>query len=275
MLSLSAQPGPVLRSLHHWKTAEPQDVAALISPGSTLAVGWLGDALAMAVAAAFRARRRPRDLTIVYATTQSLDRTHGLNRLAHEGLVRRVIGGQWHPVPSLHALALADRIEAYSLPTGIINRLFREIAEGLPSHMTRAGLGTFTDPRNGGGRLNRRTREDIVHLVHPAGEEALLLRTFPIDFGLIGVSFMADTGAIAMTREAMTIARAVQKTGGLVIAQPDRIGTHAKLKPGQVEVPDTLIDILVTADPQNGGWDTFSGRPGSGRLSNDRPRLGH
>ena len=270
MLSLSAQHGPALGSLRHWKTAAPQDVAELISPGSTLAVGWLGDAMAVAMAAAFQACRRPRDLTIIYATTQGLDRTHGLNRLAHEGLVRRVIGGQWHPVPSLHALVMADRIEAYSLPSGVINRLFREIAGGLPNYMTRAGLGTFTDPRNGGGRLNRRTREDIVHLVHPAGEEALLLRTFPIDFGLIGVGFMADTGAITMTREAMTIARAVRKSGGLVIAQPDRIGTYAKLRPGQVEVPDTLIDILVMADPRNEGWDTFSGRPG-----NERVRLGH
>ena len=136
--------------------------------------------------------------------------------------------------------------------------------------MTRTGLGTFTDPRNGGGRLNRRTREDIVHLVHPAGEEALLLRTFPLDYGLIGVGFMADTGALAMTREAMTIARAVQKSGGVVIAQPDRIGTCIKLRPGQVEAPDTLVDILVTADPRKSGWDTFSGRPG-----NERLRLGH
>jgi propionate CoA-transferase len=258
MLSLSIQPGSGIRSFRHWKIVSPDAAAGLICAGSTLAVGWLGDGLAKALAARFLARRQSFDLTIVYAATQGLDRTHGLNRLAHEGLVRRVIGGQWHPVPGLHALALADRIEAYSLPTGVINRLFRDIAEGLTSHLTRVGLGTFIDPRHGGGRLNQRTQEDIVHLVHTAGEEVLLVRGFALDIGLIGVGFMAETGAIAMTRDALAIARAVRRTGGIVIAQTDKIGTHVRLPSGQVEVSDTLVDILVTAGPRDTGWETFA-----------------
>jgi propionate CoA-transferase len=174
--------------------------------------------------------------------------------LAHEGLIQRVIGGQWHPVPGLRALALAGLIEAYSLPAGMIDRLFRDIADGSAFHVTRSGLGSFTDPRRGGGRLNRRTNQDIVHLVQAAGGSALAVRTFPIDVGLIGVGFLAASGAIAMTRESMTIARAAHRTGGIVIAQPDRVGTQARLRPGQVEVPDTLIDILVTEDLDRPGF---------------------
>ncbi|MEA2767677.1 MAG: propionate CoA-transferase [Acetobacteraceae bacterium] len=258
MLSLPSQPGPPVRVTRHWKSVTPDEAVGLIRSGTTVAVGWLGDGLANALADAFVARTQPNELTIVYGKTLGDGRSHGLNLLAHEGLVRRVIGGQWHPVPGLQALAAANQIEAYSLPVGIINRLFRDIAEGLPGHLSRSGLGTFTDPRKGGGRLNRRTREQLVRLVHPAGDEALLVRGFPIDVALIGVAFMEGSAAIAMTRDAMTVARAARASGGLVIAQLDRIGTLDKLPPGQVVVPDTLVDLLVTADPRERIWETFS-----------------
>ena len=273
MLSLPSQSGPEIRLARHWKTATASDAARLIGPGMTVAVGWLSDGLATALSDAFIARSGPRDLTIVYAVTHGDGRNHGLNLLAHEGLVRRVVGGQWQPVPGLQALATANRIEAYSLPVGIINRLFRDIAEGLPGHLSRNGLGTFTDPRNGGGRLNQRTREQLVRLVRPAGDEALLFHGFPIDVALIGVAFMEGTAAIAMTRDAMTVARAARQSGGLVIAQTHRVGTLEKLPPGQVVVPDTLVDILVTTDARDRGWETFS--PPSGMALKQRRQAGH
>lgn len=258
MLSFPSRSGLDVRPMRHWKMAEPAVAAGLIRADTTVAVGWLGDGLAIALANAFTAHAEPRGLTIVYGTTGRDGRNHGLNLLAHEGLVRRVVGGQWHPVPALQALAVANRIEAYSLPVGVINRLFRGIAEGMPGHVSRSGLGTFTDPRNGGGRLNRRTREQLVRLVRPAGDEALLFQGFPIDVALIGVAFMEGTAAIAMTRELMTIARAAHKSGGIVIAQIDRVGTLDKLPPGQVVVPDTLVDFLVATDPRERGTETFS-----------------
>jgi propionate CoA-transferase len=265
MLSFQSAPGPAIRPLRHWKAVSAAEAAGLIRSGTTVGVGWLGDGLATALADAFAANTQPQNLTIVYGTTHGEGRNHGLNLLAHEGLVRRVVGGQWHPVPALQGLAAANLIEAYSLPVGIINRLFRDIAEGLPGHISRSGLGTFTDPRNGGGRLNRRTREQLVRLVRPAGDEALLFRGFPIDVALIGVAFMEGTAEVAMTRDSMTIARAARKSGGFVIAQIDRIGTLAKLPAGQVVVPDTLVDVLVEADPRERTLETFSSAPGGSR----------
>jgi propionate CoA-transferase len=258
MLASPSRPGPDLTPLRSWKAASAHEAAGLIHPGTTIAVGWLGDHLGMALAEAFAARGRPNNLTIIYSVTRGNGRNHGLNLLAQDGLVRRFVGGQWHPVPALQALAVANRIEGYSLPAGVIRRLFRDIAEGLPGHLSRSGLGTSADPRNGGGRLNRRTLEQLVHLVHPAGDEALLYDGFQIDVALIGVAFMEGTAAIAMTRDSLTIARATRKGGGLVIAQGDRIGTLDKLPPGQVVVPDTLVDVLVEADPRERTWETFS-----------------
>jgi propionate CoA-transferase len=242
----------------------PDDAAGMIRTGNTVAVGWLGDSVASALQSAFLNRRQPRDLTLVYGATKGNDRTHGLNMLAEDGLVRRVIGGQWHPVPALHAMAMSDRIEAYSLPVGIINRLFRDIAAGVSGHLSRSGIGTFTDPRNGGGKLNRSTREEMVRLVHSAGEEALLFSTFPVNVALVAVAFVQGTGEIAMTRDAMAIARAAHKSGGVVIAQTDRIGTLEKLPPGLIAAPDTLVDALVAGGGRDRVPERFATAP-SGR----------
>ncbi len=262
MLSLPSSSSQAVRPVRHWKTASAFEAAGMIRPGATVAVSWLGDGLAGAILSSFSARTGPDNLTIVYAQAKPQGRNHGLNLLAREGLVRRVVGGQWHPVPGLQALANANRIEAYSLPASVISRLFGEIADGMPGHVSRAGLGTFIDPRHGGGRLNARTREQLVRLVRPAGTESLLFNGFSIDAALIGVGFMEETAAIAVTREAHVIARAARRSGGVVIAQLARIGTLDKLPVGQVVVPDSLVDILVESRPEDRLPEAFMALPG-------------
>jgi propionate CoA-transferase len=243
------------------KIVSAAEAAALIKDGDTLTTsGFVGigvpDEMLTAIEARFLETGHPRDLSLVFAAGQGDGKDRGLNRLGHEGLVKRVIGGHWGLIPKLAALAVSGRIEAWNLPQGIISQLYRDIAAGKPGMLSRVGLETFVDPRNGGGAINDISRQRQVEVMEIDGEDTLFYRAPRLTVALLRGTTADEAGNVTMEREALTMdnlaqAMAVRNAGGVVIVQVERVARARTLPAREVQIPGILVDAVVVARPEN------------------------
>lgn len=237
-----------------------EDAVSVLQDGDVLATSGYGghgmpEQLLVALQQRFLETRRPKGLTLVHATGQGDAKEKGLNLLAHEGLLKRVIGGYFGLTPKIGRLIQENRIQAYNLPEGVITHLYRDIAAGKPGTISRVGLGTFVDPRLEGGKMNRATVEDIVKVMTIAQNEYLFYEAFPINIAFIRGTTADPDGNISMEREALALenlalAIAARNSHGFVICQVERVAVEGSLDSRDVRLPGVLVDAVVVAEPQ-------------------------
>lgn len=243
------------------KVVSAADAVALIKNGDVLTTsGFVGigvpDALLAALETRFLETGQPRDLSLVFAAGQGDGRDRGLNRLGHEGLLKRVIGGHWGLIPKVAKLAVEGRIEGWNLPQGCISQLFRDAAAGKPGMITHVGLDTFVDPRKGGGAVNAISTEPQVELMTRGGKEYLFYPAPRLSVALLRGTTADEAGNVTMEREALLIdnlaqAMAVRNAGGVVIVQVERIARGRSLPARDVHIPGILVDAVVVAPPEH------------------------
>ena len=238
--------------------------AALVKDGCTLTTtGFNGfgcpEDLIMSLAEHYDQTGHPRDVTLVKCTSQGDGKGRGVSHLAaKEGLFKELILTHMGYDPGLRKLVQEEKVTCYMLPLGNMMQLFRAIAGGLPGAIATTGIGTFADPRNGGGKANQKTLhsgKNVVSLLELGGQECLFYPSFPIDICFIRATYGDEAGNLSIREEAMNVeqfevAAAVHNSGGIVIAQVDKVVRRGTIPAKEVLIHGFMVDYIVEGRPE-------------------------
>ncbi len=242
------------------KVMTKEEAVALIKDGDTIGMSGSGGGVMEAYSTLQALEQRfldtgsPNQMTLVHASGIGDHRGGGVGRFAHEGMVKRVIGGHWAWSAEMQQLANENKIEAYNFPQGVIVHLLREGAAHRPGVLTKIGMNTYVDPRVPGGKLNDVTKEDLVVLAHLSGEDWMFYHSIPLDEVIIRGTTAAPEGNISMEHEAalldvMTRAQAAHNNGSKVSVQVKYLTQSGSLDPRKVRIPGVYVDAVVV-DPE-------------------------
>lgn len=222
--------------------------------------GW-AEEIACAIRDCFKETGHPCNLNLKQGSAMGDWKERGVTRLgeAGPGLVTKWSGAHVGSAFTLREMAVKNQLQCHCLPQGVIVNLWREIAAGRPGLLTKVGLGTFVDPRFGGGKMNTCTTDELVELVQFNGEEYLFYKGFSPDVALLRGTIADENGNISFAHESvinegLAVATAVKNSGGTVIVQVEYVSKKETLPPKEVKIPGILVDYVVVATDKNACW---------------------
>lgn len=240
------------------KLCTAEEAALKIGDGDTLYFPAFAEEVTTALEERFLKTGHPSNLEIYAPVGISyFKENNGLNRFAHPGMVRRVVSSHIWSSFRMRELIAANECEAYILPLGVMSRMFREIAaaargNGPGGILTKVGLGTFVDPREGGGKANERTKEkgeDLVKLVEWNGEEYLFYPAPKLDSCILSCTTADEKGNATSEDELISLgpspAIACKACGGTVIAQVQNYAKADTLYSRNIAIPGIFVDHVV------------------------------
>ncbi|MDD9148182.1 acyl CoA:acetate/3-ketoacid CoA transferase [Sporolactobacillus sp. CQH2019] len=243
------------------KIVSSAEAANLIKDGQSIAVGgFVGFATAEEVLGALEKRflttGSPKNLFVMNCAGVGDKKDRGMNHFGHEGFVRKVYCGHIGLAPKLANLVSENKVECYIVPQGVTTHILRAIAGKKPGVITHVGLKTYADPRVEGCRANDISKEEVVELIKIDNKEYLRYKPFPVNVAIIRGTTADENGNITVEKEALfseqiQMAQAAKNSGGIVIAQVERIARKGSLNPQYVKIPGICVDFLVVAKPEN------------------------
>lgn len=205
----------------------------------------------------------PKNLTSIHPIAAGdMFGTPGVDHIAKEGLLTKIIGGSYPSGPTkakppkIWQMITNEQIKAYNVPSGIVFDMLREGAAKRPGVLTKVGLKTFVDPDIEACAMNEAARKDpIVYHRDFEGEDWLFFPSIRPDVAVIRATTSDERGNLSFEHEgaylgAMELALAARNSGGLVIAQVKRIAQNGSIRPHDVRVPGVLVDFVVEAPDQ-------------------------
>ncbi len=250
------------------KQCSLEEAVAIIGDGMMVAVNSSSglccpDAVLKALGERYQKESHPQNLTTIHPIAAGdMFGTPGIDHIAQDGLLARVIGGSYPSGPSnaeppkIWSLILDEKIRAYNVPSGIIFDMLREGAGKRPGVLTKVGLDTFVDPSQEGCAMNASAKEaPIVEHREFDGEDYLYFKSLTPDVAIIRGSIADERGNISFENEgaylgAMEMALAARNNGGKIIAQVRNVVAKDSIKPHDVRVPGILVDYVVEAPDQ-------------------------
>jgi len=238
-----------------------KEAAQLVSDNHTVTVGgFVGfgapEEILTAIEERYLETGAPKNLFVMNCAGCGDKGNRGMNHFGHEGLVRKVYCGHIGLAPKLGNLLAQNKVAGYCVPQGVTVHLLRAIAGKKPGVLTHVGLNTYADPRVEGCRINEKSTEEVVKLLEIEGQEYLLYKTFPVNVAIIRGTTADEKGNLTVEKEALFLeqilmAQAAKNSGGIVIAQVERVAKYGTLNPQDVKVPGIFVDYVVQAKPEH------------------------
>lgn len=244
------------------KVRSVTEIVALVKDEARIAfttsgIGGLAEEFFGALRQQYEQASHPKDITVISVAGLSRGEGTGIDLLLAPGLLKRYIGSHIHGAPLTGQAALNNQIELFIIPQGTIGLLYRNAAEKGPGVWTKVGLDTYVDPRQSGGKMSDKARQqdDLMVVENLQGEEWLFYKSIGIDVAVIKATYADEKGNLAfdhepMNLQALTMAIAAKNSGGIVIAQVEQVVKRGSLQAKSVLVPGILVDYVYKGTPE-------------------------
>jgi propionate CoA-transferase len=251
---------------------------AIVTVSSSSALG-CPDLVLAAIGARFDAEGHPRGLTTIHPIAAGdMYGVKGVDHIARDGLLTRILGGSYpsgpssKPMPEIWKMIVENRVAAYNVPSGILFDMTRDAAANRPGVLTKVGLETFVDPIREGCAMNAAgAAAPIVSRVEFGGDTWLHFPNIIPNVAILRATTADEHGNLTYEHEGAYLggleqAICVRNHGGLVIAQVSRMTKRGSLRPHDVRVPGHLVDLVVIDPDQKQTCETHYDPAISGQI---------